>query len=223
MQRMWWEQFRLMVDHRNTWRDSTEVFQRQLDLNKRQLELDPSSPDYPPHWKNFRELMMRAVLLVPIKRVLDIGCGCGAFSEILNRHYPHIEYTGMDYSKQAIELARTTWNRNFKVKNLWDITPEDVKGYDMIHSDGLFEVLPDGDKALKHILSLGASSVFLNRVQNGPAPDHHKVYEAYGFLPTYSYFHNREGMLNCMGSKYKFPVEISNPPYSTFFLWGLKS
>ena len=69
--------------------------------------------------------------------------------------------------------------------DLWDLKTEDVQGYDMIYMDAVIEVLPNGDEALKHILSLKPRSLMLNRIQNGNAPDHFKTYDAYDIMPTY--------------------------------------
>ena len=89
-----------MSDLKDAWK-SAEVFKKQLALNLNQLE---SSEAYALHWKQCIALIKQFKPL----NVLDLGCGCGAMSEVFLRELPDVKYTGMDYSKDAIELAKKT-------------------------------------------------------------------------------------------------------------------
>lgn len=208
------------MEFKNSWKDSTAVFQRQLSLNISSLAQQQSSSDYPPHWISLFDLLRRGMEIIDIKKVLDIGCGCGACKELIRRVYPQLEYTGMDYSEKAIEMARLAWGGDYRVKDLWEITPEDVAGFDLVHSDALLEVLPNGDEGLAHILSLNAKSLLLNRVQNGDKENHYTTYDAYDILPTYSYYFNRKELLDAFKEAgYVHSIEIRKALFSTFFLW----
>lgn len=36
---------------------------------------------------------------VPVRRVLDVGCGIGLWRDVVKRHYPHAEFHGVEYSE----------------------------------------------------------------------------------------------------------------------------
>jgi SAM-dependent methyltransferase len=40
---------------------------------------------------------------VPVRRVLDVGCGIGLWREVIARHYPRARYTGVEYSAYLCE------------------------------------------------------------------------------------------------------------------------
>ena len=44
-------------------------------------------------------------VLFPGAKVLDVGCASGGFYNIMRSFEPHIEYTGIDLSEKAVELA----------------------------------------------------------------------------------------------------------------------
>lgn len=46
---------------------------------------------------------------VPVRRVLDVGCGIGLWREAIKRHYPHAEYQGLEYSEYL--CGRFGWER----------------------------------------------------------------------------------------------------------------
>jgi 2-polyprenyl-3-methyl-5-hydroxy-6-metoxy-1,4-benzoquinol methylase len=48
-------------------------------------------------------------LQLPVKRILDIGCGTGALGKVLQKHYPHASYTGVEFSSYA--CARYGWEQ----------------------------------------------------------------------------------------------------------------
>jgi trans-aconitate methyltransferase len=149
--------------------------------------------------------------------MVDIGCGSGSFSKFCKVMFPDISYTGMDYSPNAIGLSKSAWpSTDFFLKDFWSLTSKDMQKYDLIYEDALLDVLSNGDEALNHIMSLKTKAVFLNRVKNGPEPSHYTTYDAYGYLPTYSFYHNREKLIASIESNYKICTEISSPPYSSF-------
>ena len=208
------------MGYKNSWKNSSDVFQKQLELNKKQLSFNYLSNEYPIHWKSLYRLLLNGIERVQIKRVIDIGCGSGVCYELLKRDFPEMKYTGVDYSEHAVALAKATWGGDFRVMDFWDMKPEDIASYDMIHSDALLEVLSNGDKGLKHMLGLGAKNLLLNRIQNGQEANQARIYNAYESLSTYSYYHNREDLLNCFKEYgYSYMELASGNHYSTFFLW----
>mgnify|MGYP003135524552 CR=1 FL=1 len=86
--------------HVNEWKNK-EVFKSQLKLNEKELD------NYPIHWSEF--LYAFNLIKPSPKTLLDIGCGVGVYYELCRRHHPEIEYCGVDYSKEAIQLAKNKW------------------------------------------------------------------------------------------------------------------
>ncbi len=48
-------------------------------------------------------------LRVPVRRVLDVGCGIGLWQGIVQQHYPQAQYQGVEYSAYLCE--RFGWER----------------------------------------------------------------------------------------------------------------
>ena len=44
-----------------------------------------------------------AYLRVPVRRVLDAGCGIGLWREVIHRHFPQAHYQGVEYSSYLCE------------------------------------------------------------------------------------------------------------------------
>ena len=149
------------------------------------------------------------------ERILDIGCGCGAFYELCRRELPEIDYVGMDYSSNAIDLCRKTWyGGSFIEKDLLSLTESDIKKYDILHLGALLDVLPNGDEALQHLLSLSPKNILIGRIRFTETESFYDVYDAYN-IKTYAYHHSRihfESM--CEDHGYKIN-RISNNIYLT--------
>jgi trans-aconitate methyltransferase len=172
------------LDLEDSW-NNPSVFKKQLELNISEL----SSPQsYPPHWNDF----IRLVKHFKPKTILDVGCGCGALSEICNRHLD-VEYTGVDYSSHAIDLAKKQWSlAHFLQKDYKALSRKFINSFDLLHLGALLDVLPDGDEALSRILSLSPKSVLIGRMKHTESPSFYNTYAAYGEIETYEFHHNRE-------------------------------
>lgn len=84
---------------------------------------------YLPTWALVMQLLDKHA---PVKepRLLDIGCGTGQFAEFLVNHKT-VNYTGLDFSKKAIELAKSRkyhngFNRNIPIFIKTDINEQFV-------------------------------------------------------------------------------------------------
>jgi len=167
----------------NSWKNK-EVFEDQLTLNEKELN------DYPPHWKHFLYAVNEAV---GSRRatILDVGCGAGVYKELCKTHLPNVQYTGMDYSSEAIEVAQEKWGRGFwKVGSYESLTSEDSKIYSILHAGAMLDVLPNGDEALEFLLSLGFSNIILGRCKLTEEKSHFSEYQVYNKIQTYAYSHN---------------------------------
>jgi hypothetical protein len=62
-------------------------------------------------------------LRVPVRRVLDVGCGIGMWRELIARHYPHAQYHGVEYSEYL--CTRYGWEQgsvvDYRAKTPFDL------------------------------------------------------------------------------------------------------
>lgn len=173
----------------NSWKNEI-VFQKQLNLNLQELS---SKTLYPSHWNAFISFIK---YINPIT-ILDVGCGCGAFYKLCSVEFNNLTYTGVDYSEEAIELAKKYWGyTGFFVKDYLSLTKEYVSNFDVLHLGALLDVLPNGDEALDFLLTLSSKNVLIGRVKLTENPSYYETYTAYGEITTYAYYHNRQNFLD---------------------------
>lgn len=171
------------MQHVNSWKNK-EVFIEQLALNEKELN------NYPTHWKHFLNAALKCVSIKRVK-LLDIGCGSGMYKNICNTHLPNLSYTGMDYSEEAIEVAKTRWGgEDWRVGDYQSLTEDDASQYDILHAGAMLDVLANGDEALDFLLSLGFKNVILGRVKITEEDSNFYEYAAYNKIQTYAYSHN---------------------------------
>jgi len=199
-----------MDDLKNAWKKRS-VFEKQLLLNQQEL-----NNAYPEHWKSFLSALERLNLNNIPTTLRDIGCGCGAYSELLARHYSFINYVGYDYSEEAILLARQTWPKaSFEVLDYKGLTPGHFENDEIIHASGLHNILPNGDECMDFLLGLNPKSAIFERILLTEEPSYCKTYLAYDEITTYYFFHNRNSLYS-MFRKYQYEVtEIGSIGNST--------
>jgi predicted TPR repeat methyltransferase len=187
-----------MTDLNTSWKDNKNIFQEQLQLNLNELN---NENNYPQHWKDFLSIFKH---IGTTGKLLDIGCGCGAYYALLAKNVPSIDYNGMDYSENAIDIAKKQWNySNFFVKDIWDLDKNFVRQYDIIHTSAVFDVMNNGDEALNFILGLDPKLFIISRISFTDKPSYCQTYKAYNQLDTYRYYHNQSNFINiCNNHKY---------------------
>ena len=186
----------------NAWKH-TSIFDEQLQCNLSQLE---STETYPEHWNVSLDIIAEQ----KPNSLLDIGCGCGAFSEVCHRHFPSMKYCGCDYSSAAIDLANETWkNRCFFEKDIMDMTTEDVSPFDMVYTSALFDVSPIGDELLEHLLSIRPQTILLSRIKIVDVPSFYRRYTAYSGLETCAFYHNSQNLVD-MFDKHNYTYICKN-------------
>jgi 2-polyprenyl-3-methyl-5-hydroxy-6-metoxy-1,4-benzoquinol methylase len=183
----------------DSWKNNDVLFYRQLEYNLKEIA---SVESYPNHWHVFINLIDK----FNPSDILDIGCGCGIYYELCKRHFPEIIYTGMDYSEEAIELAKKTWAEDhFFVKDYKDLTTVDIKDYDLVHVGAMFDVLPNGDEALEFILSLKPRALLIGRIKLTDRDSYYDTYTAYDTITTCGFYHNKNNFLD-LCSRYGYNV-----------------
>jgi len=186
------------MEHLNSWKNK-RVFEKQLILNCKELDSGMKKGDFPSHWQALLDFIkvvqtiykQQTLDIDTVRTFLDIGCGCGAVSELIRLHYPEIEYTGMDYATEAVDIASKQWpDANFIEKDYKDITSEEVNQYNIVCACSLHNVLPDGDDAINTLLALNPKYLILSKILTTPNKSYFETYQAYNEIITYKYFHN---------------------------------
>ena len=143
------------------WGDA-EVAAQMVDLARREL----GQPELPPPFRVFvgavEDILEQPGLILPV-RVLDVGCGAGAYATLLERHVPgSFEYAGWDASAAVVKAAlATSPGRDIVVASLLEnAVPADV---DLVLASALIDVLPEPLAALDRLFSAPARFVLLHR------------------------------------------------------------
>lgn len=122
----------------------------------------------------------------PIKRVLDVGCGEGAWRAHLRRARPTVEYLGVESSEYAV--ARYGRSRNIRAGSFGTLASLDLDGpFDLVVVCDVLQYVPDGEFAsgLAAIASLLGGVVYLEAYTTDDALDgdhadwHHRSPEQY--------------------------------------------
>lgn len=78
----------------------------QMTMNGYDLAAEEFSRSRPHFWGELAYLLEYAK---PKMRILDLGCGNGRLYDALNKQTPDIDYTGVDNSKNLLEIASTRY------------------------------------------------------------------------------------------------------------------
>jgi SAM-dependent methyltransferase len=97
-------------------------------------------------------------LCVPVRRVLDIGCGIGQWQGIVARHFPHATYQGVEVSEYLCE--RYGWQRGSVVDY------RSRKPFDLVICQGVLAYLSPSDlqRALHNLGALADGALYLEAV-----------------------------------------------------------
>ncbi len=124
-------------------------------------------------WRALRESLDG----LSFERILDVGCGGGAFTAALARFYPNARVTGIDLDSNAVVSARSlaaragVGNVEFRLHRLEEMSSE---AFDLLVSLGVIELSADPRKWLLHLASLcddGGMVAFTAPHSGGSASD----------------------------------------------------
>ena len=183
-----------MHKHIDSWKQSRSTFEQQLERNMYEL-----NTSYPPHWINFISVVESSP---DIKRVVDVGCGAGVYHNLCEKL--KVEYVGYDYSRDAIEIAESTWGGNFNCLDYKDLTEEHILDTDLVVANALFDVLPNGNEALETLLKLKPKRLLAQRVRLTQNDSYFEEYSAYDIM-TYKFFHDSDELFGTIkANNYSF-------------------
>lgn len=116
----------------------------------------PAAEAYRGRFINLDDLAATLGSLAHPKRILEIGCGDGAFAERLCRRYPDAEYLGIDISPHAGRLFRGDRSRaTFRTMRTADLVAEDPEPFDLVVVVDVLHHVPEA--ARLSILTDGAA------------------------------------------------------------------
>ena len=97
-------------------------------------------------------------LRVPVRRVLDVGCGIGLWRDVIQRHYPDAQFQGVEYS--AYLCSRFGWERG-SVVDYRATAP-----YDLVICQGVLPYLSGADLklALRNLGRLSHGALYVEAV-----------------------------------------------------------
>ena len=189
------------MNYIDSWKNK-KVFEKQLELNKFEF-----SNSYPQHWIDF----INELKNLNVKSILDIGCGSGIYYKICQKELPTVNYYGIDYSIDAIDIAKREYSENsFNVMSIDELTETFINEFDLVHMGAVLDVLPNGDEVLENILKLKPKKLFIGRIKFTNEQSNYTEYMAYNEIMTYEYKHNLLNFINII-KKYNYkPKFISN-------------
>src|SRR5262249_36686290 len=94
-----------------------------------------------------RDALMRHSGNSSAVKLLDVGCGTGAFLREVKRNYPRLRVTGLDLSAPYLGVAArrlTDWSRVQLVEAAAERMPFETGSFDVVTSIYLFHELPPG-------------------------------------------------------------------------------
>jgi SAM-dependent methyltransferase len=74
---------------------------------------------------------------------LDVGCASGGFFNIMRSYEPAVEYTGIDLSATAVEMAQARYPEATFVLNEGFSLPFDDNTFDLVHCTSVFNNEPN--------------------------------------------------------------------------------
>lgn len=198
----------------DNWKNCSSLFDKQLILNYKEFY-----SNYPFHWTHYIELMKK--IYFPGIKVLDVGCGCGFFYMLNKKHFSELNYTGIDYSPAAINLATSHWEvNNFFCKNVFELEQNYTAPFDVIFSSALTVVTPYGDDIIRKILTLNSKFIILLKLKcTNKEESYFETESPYGLTTSYVFYHNYKNLKTMFNdNNYSFLRTENISDYYSFLL-----
>ena len=134
-------------------------------------------------------------ILFPGAKVLDVGCASGGFFNIMRSYEPAVEYTGIDLSATAVEMARTRYPEATFVLSEGFTLPFEDNTFDLVHCTSVFNNEPNYQVILKEMYRVSnrfalADIRLLKGIGNQLSTTYNIQFEADGIEDTVPYVVN---------------------------------
>lgn len=126
--------------------------------------------------------------------LLDMGCGAGYYSEIINAQFGNkFKYTGADYSEAMVTLAKQLYPQTeFTVLDITNMQLPD-KAFDVVFSGAVLVHLDDWKKALLELTRVCKTYLILHRTPLSEKKTHRKIGRIYADVKAiYNTFNSSE-------------------------------
>ena len=101
-------------------------------------------------------------VLFPGAKVLDVGCASGGFFNIMRSYEAHIEYTGVDLSERAVELAKERYpEATFIVTEGFELVFAN-NTFDVVHCTSVFNNEPNYQAMLQEMYRVSNRFVLMD-------------------------------------------------------------
>jgi len=122
-------------------------------------------------------------------RLLDIGCGTGAFLREAKRNHPRLGVTGLDLSAPYLAVARRRlqpWSRFALIEGAAEAMPFADGEFDIVSCLYLFHELPSRVRRavvaeIGRVLKPGGTLIFVDSLQTGDEPDYDALLDYFPF------------------------------------------
>lgn len=150
---------------------------------------------------------MRRQALVPLRsallrsgtaaraRLLDVGCGTGAFLRDVKRNHPRLSVTGLDLSAPYLAVAGrrlADWSRVELTEGAAEAMPFPDAGFDVVTCIYLLHELPPRTRRavaaeIARVLKPGGTLILVDSLQTGDAPEYDGLLDVFpvGFHEPY--------------------------------------
>jgi malonyl-CoA O-methyltransferase len=142
-----------------------------------------AAPTYDQYASVQKEVAVRLIDSIQahlFQNILEIGCGTGNYTELLQKRFPSADITAIDFSSEMISIAACKLNKKKRVRLLVndaeEFIPETGKKYDLITSNSTLQWFADLKKGLEHYHGLLANKGVIIFSMMGPET-FHELYE----------------------------------------------
>jgi len=114
---------------------------------------DPRACDYGRPESQQKKFNIISDIITPDhKTLLDVGCGFCDYADFLKEKYPHVDYNGVDITKDFVEKSKIR-HPNLNIQHM-DIMQADPGKFDVVTANGIFYLLDqEAEKFMQDLIS----------------------------------------------------------------------